>query len=453
MKRFDKLPLAWGVATALLVACGTNESPVQIDGSVFAKAQALPQTAGTQFERVAVSKPARSASRLAAVRNPTVDEFFNWAELTFPTLFPVKTTNQTFQVYTYRYYPATDLILATTGNTVLGLVGVTSSAPRVVQLGSLSDFTCLVLPTLCGGTPASIDITSVSSGIGEVAAILSVCNKVGQQAPPAPRASLQQPGGPSLAGRMMVAGRVAKTLYKSASAGPLQASTTAPADSLGACGGRLSHPVYSHVNGVTTATNQFDNYCSNDSDTGGKQFINGSVSYVKTGTPSANGPVTTKMVSNSPAGLSFVTKNAAGSVVTSQTFSFSNYVFTPGVPGGDATAANPDRVQIDEFTIGDGLTGKSYRQTGYTASTFDTAGGETQMSFSGRGYRSNGTYFDMATTTPFATNQSGDYTGGVFTFTGAGGSTAVATVVPGSKLQATMTVDGKPLTGVPNCSN
>ena len=452
MKRFDNFPVVLSVVAAALVGCGANDSSIQIDGSVITRAQALPQTTGTQFERVAVSKPARNASQLAAVRSPTVDEFFNWAELTFPTLFPVKTSNQIFQVYTYRYYPATDLILAVTGNTMLGLVGVTSSAPRVVPLGNLSDFSCLVLPALCTGTPATIDATSVSTGMSEVAAILAVCTKVGQQAP-APRASLEQRAGPSLAGRMMVAGRVAKTFYKSASAGPLQASTSAPADSLGACGGRLSHPVYSHVNGVTTATNQFDNYCSNDSDTGGKQIINGSVSYVKTGTPSANGPITTKMVSNSPAGLSFVTKNAADSVVTSQTFSFSNYVFTPGVPGGDATAANPDRVQIDEFAIGDGLTGKSYRQTSYTASTFDVLGGGTQMSFSGRGYRSNGSYYDMATTTPFATNQSGDYTGGVFTFTGAGGSTAVATVVPGSKLQATMTVDGKPLTGVPNCTN
>lgn len=452
MKRFEKVSLVLSVLTAALVGCGANDATVQIDGSVFARAQALPQTAGMQFERVVVSKSARSASQSAAVRSPTVDEFFNWAELTFPTLFPVKTTNQTFQVYTFRYYPATDLILAVTGNTVLGLVGVTSSAPRVVPLGNLSDFSCLVLPALCTGTPASIDAASVSTGMGEVAAFLSVCTKSAGQglAKSSPRGVSPAP---ALASQVLAAGRVLNTVAKSASAGPLQASTTAPADKLGDCGGRMSHPVYSHVNGVTTATNLFDNYCQTDSDTGGKQVINGSVSYVKTGTPAASGPVTTRMVSNSPAGISFVTKSSSGATVTSQTFSFTNYVYTPGVPGGDATAANPDRVQIDEFTIGDGLTGKSYRQTGYVMTTYETPDGGSQTSVSGRGYRSNGAYYDMSSTTPMTTNKSGDFTAGVFTFTGAGSSTAVATLVPGSTLQATMTVGGAPLTNVPACAN
>ncbi|MBK6296060.1 MAG: hypothetical protein IPF55_18800 [Rhodoferax sp.] len=135
MNRFKEASLVSSVLAAALVGCGVNDSTVQVDGSVFARAQALPQTTGTQFERVVVPKASRGSSQSAAVRSPTFDEFFNWAELTFPTLFPVKTTNQTLQVYTYRYYPTTDLILAVTGNTVLGLVGVTSNAPRVVPLG------------------------------------------------------------------------------------------------------------------------------------------------------------------------------------------------------------------------------------------------------------------------------------------------------------------------------
>lgn len=247
--------------------------------------------------------------------------------------------------------------------------------------------------------------------------------------------------------------QVAKTFVRSTEGGGSRAATTPPADKLGDCGGRLSRPVYSHVNGVTTATNQFDNYCQIDSDTGGKQIINGSVSYVKTGTPTASGPVTTRMVSNSPAGLSFVTKNTSGTTVTAQTFSFSNYVFTPGVPGGSATASNPDRVLIDEFTIADALNGKSYRQTGYSMATYDLPSGGSQTTVSGRGYRSNGTFYDMSSTVPMTTNASGDYTGGAFTFTGAGGTTAEATLVPGSKLQATMTVGGAALTNVPVCTN
>lgn len=451
MKRVSKLSFVMGAVTLGLLGCGANENTSHIDGVVFERAQALPQGTATKFDRVAVSKSAQSSSRAAAARLPTVTEFFDWAEWTFPTLFPVKATNQSFQVYTYRYYPSTDLILAVTGSAVVGLVGVTSSAPRVVQLGNLGDFTCLVLPNLCTGVPATIDATSVVSGTSEVAAFLTVCAVPAKQgvrhvAPPA------RTDGASLVARALVGARGAKALLKSTDSGPMRASSAVPADKLGDCGGRMTHPSYSHVNGVTTATNQFDNYCQTDTDTGNKQIINGSVSYVKTGTPTANGPITTKMVSNSQAGLAFITKAASGTTLTSQTFSFSNYVYTPGIPGGDATAANPDRVQIDEFTIADGLTGKSYRQTGYAMSSFEVSGGGSQTTVSGRGYRSNGTYYDMSTTTPMTTNKSGDFTGGAFTFAGAGGSTAVATLVPGDKLQATMTVGGTPLSNVPACS-
>ena len=452
MTRFDKLPLVLSALTVALLGCGANETSTQIDGSVFGRAQALPQSTGTQFERIGPSKSARSASAAAAARNPTATEFFTWAEATFPTLFPTKGANQTFEIYTYRYYPSTDLILALTDNTVLGLVGVTSNAPRVVQLGSLSDFTCLVLPALCTGTPAAIDATSVGTGLAEVGAFMSVCSKTGKLGSPS-RATLAKAPEPSYIARSLEMRRVNRAIVKSADSGPVRATGTAPADKLGDCGGRMSHPVYSHVNGITTATNQFDNYCQTDTDTGEKQVVNGSLSYVKTGTPTASGPITTKLVSNSPAGLSFITKSAGGATLTSQTFSFNNYVYTPGVPGGDSTSANPDRIQIDEFQIGDSLTGKNYRQTGYTLTTFDVAGGGSQMSISGRGYRSNGAYYDMSTTTPVMTNKSGDFASGAFTFNGAGGSTAVATLVPGSALQATMTVNGVALTSVPACTN
>ena len=40
---------------------------------------------------------------------------------------------------------------------------------------------------------------------------------------------------------------------------------------------------------------------------------------------------------------------------------------------------------------------------------------------------------------------------GVITFTGANGTTAVATLVPGPTPQATLTVNGVPVTAVPAC--
>lgn len=70
---------------------------------------------------------------------------------------------------------------------------------------------------------------------------------------------------------------------------------------------------------------------------------------------------------------------------------------------------------------------------------------------SGRGYRSNGDYFDVSTTTPMVSDSHGNTVSGAFAFTGANGSTAVATFVPGKVSQATMTVNGTSVTGLPAC--
>ena len=73
------------------------------------------------------------------------------------------------------------------------------------------------------------------------------------------------------------------------------------------------------------------------------------------------------------------------------------------------------------------------------------------MTVSGRGYRSNGEYFNFSTTSPITSDSDGDYTGGKITFTGANNSTAVLSIVPGSMPQGTLTVNGEPVTNVPVC--
>jgi hypothetical protein len=226
--------------------------------------------------------------------------------------------------------------------------------------------------------------------------------------------------------------------------------STTPADSLGSCGGRYGYPTYSHVSGVTTAVLQFTDYCTTGSD-GNKMVMNGSLSFVNTATPTATGPITTKW-EGSTTGITSVTKNAAGTVVNSQTMSFDKLALAVGVPGGAPTADNPDKLTASEFKLVDNVTGKTYRQTGYEYASFETATGGEQMTLKGRGYRSDGSYFDIATTTPITMNASGAVTGGALTFSGASGSTAVATFVPGTTLQVTMTVNGAPVTGLPTCA-
>ena len=73
---------------------------------------------------------------------------------------------------------------------------------------------------------------------------------------------------------------------------------------------------------------------------------------------------------------------------------------------------------------------------------------------SGRGHRSNGESFEIATPTRIETDSTGAYTAGALTFSGANGSQAVVTLVPGVTMQATLTVNGTPYTeGLPACAN
>jgi len=120
------------------------------------------------------------------------------------------------------------------------------------------------------------------------------------------------------------------------------------------------------------------------------------------------------------------------------------------VPGGDPTPERPDRIQVAEWQVHNVLTGKVYRQTGYGVTTFLTAAGGEQTTISGRGYRSTG-FYDLVTTSPIVTNADGDVLSGVLTSSGADGQALVMTLVPGADFQATMTVDGKPVTTAPAC--
>lgn len=231
----------------------------------------------------------------------------------------------------------------------------------------------------------------------------------------------------------------------------LALGATKPSDQMGECGGRMTYTAYSHSNGVTTATRRWDNYCSKDSDTGGTQVLNGDWAFVETATPTPSGPVVKRYDANSPAGLTVIDRDASGKTVGSQLISVIGLVNTHGVPGGDPTAASPDRLQLAEWQVRNQLSGKVYRQTGFGTTTFNTPDGGEQMTLSGRVHRNSG-YFDIRTTTPVVSDRDGVYRAGAFTSTGINGDAVVITVVPGSdSLQGTMTVDGKPVTSAPRC--
>ena len=297
------------------------------------------------------------------------------------------------------------------------------------------------------GQPAAIDVASVTKAIPDISMVIPVCRKTtGNSADVATKSTRDAANSlwlvRLLAARELTGGRSGPALKALGSA--------KPADVLGDCGGRRGYPSYSHLSGVTTATLTFDNYCSTDSSTGNRQVINGSIAFVNTGTPTASGPVTTRIEANSPAGVTLQTRDSTGKVLTSQSASFTNFLSVIGVPGGIPTAAKPDTYQFAEIQY-TSQAGKTYRETDYKLTRFETATGGETMSLSGRGYRSDGSYFDVSTTVPVTSDSSGKTTAGELTMTGATGAKAVMTMVPGSTLQATMTVNGTAVTAVPAC--
>lgn len=112
-------------------------------------------TSAGPLAAVAVPTPRQAA----AVRTPDASSLFNWAESTYPSLFDTPQLNQTLDVWTYRYYPKTDIYLGVnTSGDVLGLVGKGGGAYDAFPLGKIAAFGCSVYPSDCAtATPSGTD--------------------------------------------------------------------------------------------------------------------------------------------------------------------------------------------------------------------------------------------------------------------------------------------------------
>ncbi len=311
----------------------------------------------------------------------------------------------------------------------------------------------LALVASCGGgggdsapveTKATIDSAGVATAIADFEGIVGICQ---DSATGAMRAGRKLSAAAMLHEGIKLTTGTLPPMTKTR----LALTGTPPPDELGSCGGRMGYRNYSHVNGVTTATLAFEDYCMADTDTGEKDRISGRIAFVNTATPTASGPITTQLVADTSEPLTFVVQDAGGATVSSQTLSFSGFKMAVGEPGGTPTAAKPDVMSMTDMTVKSNDTGKTYRQSNYLLRQYETPAGNVERTMTGRGYRSNGSYYEFATTQPMVEDADGDLVSGEITFTGTNGTTAVATLVPGPTLQATLTVNGVPVTSVPAC--
>ena len=157
--RMHRAALSACLLAAVLTACGggssgsttTTGSTGSTSGGSTSFLQSATPTTGTALAEVLT----RTATATATARTPTATELLDWAQSTFPSLFPSASAsaNQTQGSYTYRTYSSTDFALAIhTDGTVLGFVGISTASPRSVSLGTLSQFACSVFPASCTTT-------------------------------------------------------------------------------------------------------------------------------------------------------------------------------------------------------------------------------------------------------------------------------------------------------------
>ena len=84
----------------------------------------------------------------------TADELFDWAERTYPQFFPSSRTTRKLSPYQYRYYPETDNHAAVATDGKVYVQGPISGGD-LLFVGTLQEFTCRVMPSLCGQTPGA----------------------------------------------------------------------------------------------------------------------------------------------------------------------------------------------------------------------------------------------------------------------------------------------------------
>ena len=135
---------------ATLSACGgSGDDPVAIQRLLHSqnapyRADLLPLAQA--ITPTLTSAPGLQVRQRAAQRAPTPTEFFDWAEKSFPKLFPSHEKDQGASGLMYRYYSITATYLAVFGSEVLVLGPLTNNT--VANVGTLASFAAAVFASL-----------------------------------------------------------------------------------------------------------------------------------------------------------------------------------------------------------------------------------------------------------------------------------------------------------------
>lgn len=100
----------------------------------------------------------------ASVHAQLLDDkaLYNWAEATYPTLFPGPSADQQAGAFTYRYYPSTQNALGVSDGVVYALGPFSNFA--LLRIDTLAAFQCLVYPDRCAAAVADLGVASLHYG-------------------------------------------------------------------------------------------------------------------------------------------------------------------------------------------------------------------------------------------------------------------------------------------------
>lgn len=301
--------------------------------------------------------------------------------------------------------------------------------------------------------PTQITEAAVKTAAADAASFVALCNPGSTPAGNATSDPVARAGTSALVSRAL--GLAQMQRERRLMQGRMQAMAAGdPLVENGDCGGKYEMTEDSSGGDTSTGSLVFTNYCELNTDTGLQEVVDGSVTLSVTRVPVGSSKVTSRIGAESPNGLRTQVRTVGGGEVKSdEMVSFTGLAYQVGVPGGSPTSESPDRFTVQEMLRSNNRTGKTYRQENWSISSYDTPSGGSSVALSGRGYRSNGESFEIATPTRIETTSTGAYVGGTLTFSGANNSQAVVTLVPGSTMQATLTVNGTPYTeGLPACA-
>lgn len=139
-----RVGLGWMLGGVLLAltACGGGE-PAPAAAPVESLAQASP----AQGRSLPMAADAAQAPQATPAWVPKAAGLMQWAEQTYPHLFPAGPQDRTWSSFTYRRYPETGNLLAVAGEGIY-IAGPVSGGPAVL-VGRLADFSCTINPAGC----------------------------------------------------------------------------------------------------------------------------------------------------------------------------------------------------------------------------------------------------------------------------------------------------------------